>query len=204
MKVIGLTGGIGSGKSTVAELLRGRGFPVLDADYSARQVVAPGSPGLQAVLSHFGPRFASADGQLNRAALRQHMQGEPAAQHALNAILHPLIHQHLAGQLTQLAEAGHQLAFVEAALLLEAGSAARYDAILLVTAPYPIRLARVVARDGVSPAQARALMRRQWPDSRKKPLAHAVLVNGGDLRGLADRLDEALQRLGLPLAPPSM
>jgi dephospho-CoA kinase len=152
-------------------------------------------------LHHFGPHFLNADGQLNRAALRQHMQSEPAAQQALNAILHPLIRQHLADQIALVAEAGHQVAFVEAALLLEAGSAAQYDAILLVTAPFPTRISRVVARDGVSPAQARGLMRRQWPDSRKKPLAHAVLVNGGDLRTLADRLDAALLRLGLPLTP---
>lgn len=183
MKVVGITGGIASGKSEVERILA-QHHPVIDADQTSRQVVAPGSRGLAMVVDAFGKDILQADGALDRAALRTLIASDKTAQQRLNAILHPLIGQTIMGELAQLAAAGTPLAFVSAALMLESGSYKRYDRILLICAPQETRLQRLIARDGMDEELARALMGKQWADDKRRPYAQHIIENDGDLEAL--------------------
>lgn len=195
MRVIGLTGGIASGKSTVAVLIRELGYPVIDADAVARDVVQPGQIGLARIIDHFGGNFLQGDGRLNRHALRLRIARDPESQQQLNRILHPLIRAEITDRLHTLAEQGHRLAFVEAALMIESGSHERYEAIILVTAPESTRLRRLVNRDNMSHEQAKALMARQWDDARKRIHATHEIVNDGAKDALPAKLEAILRDL---------
>lgn len=201
MKVVGLTGGIGTGKSTVARLLRARGLPVLDADQAARDVVAPGEPALAAIVARFGAEVLAANGALDRAALRARIAHDPGARAALEAITHPAIFARLEAQLGELAQAGHPVAVVEAALMVETGSWRRYDAVLVVSCDPDTQLRRVLARDATSEADARALIAAQLPLSEKEAVATAVVWNVGSVEALEAAVDAAWEvvakRLGL-------
>ncbi len=192
MNVYGLTGGIASGKSAVAKFLNNRGIKVIDADQIARDVVRPGEDGLGRVAAAFGPDILLADGSLNRKELRIRIAQDAEAQALLNRIIHPLIRQRIANQLAELARAGTPFAFVEAALLLEAGSASRYDRIILVTAPKEERLKRLVSRDGMSKDLATKLMARQWTDEEKRLHADHEIVNDGSMATLEAKVDVLL------------
>lgn len=201
MKVVGLTGGIGTGKSTVARLLRARGLPVLDADQAARDVVAPGEPALAAIVARFGAEVLAANGALDRAVLRARIAHDPDARAALEAITHPAIFARLEAQLGELAQAGHPVAVVEAALMVETGSWRRYDAVLVVSCDPDTQLRRVLARDATSEADARALIAAQLPLSEKEAVATAVVWNVGSVEALEAAVDAAWEvvakRLGL-------
>jgi len=197
MRTIGITGGIASGKSVLTELLAD--YPVIDADQVSREAVAPGQPGLAAIAREFGPETLLPDGSLDRAKLRDMIARDPSAQKRLNAILHPLIHQAIGDKLAELAASGAELAFVSAALMIETGSYRRYDAVILVTAPFETRLQRLMRRDGMSEEAARGLMARQWTDEQKRPYADVTVVNDGDLEQLRRRAREALAQLGVAL-----
>lgn len=196
MKVVGLTGGIACGKSTVARSLTERhGIPVIDADQVARDVVAKGTEGLAAVVDAFGPEVLAPDGTLDRALLRRRVMGDPLARRTLEAITHPRIHQSVTDQLARMAVDGVPLAIVEAALLVETGSWRLYDALIVVACAPETQVARVVARDGVSPEDARAVLAAQLPLADKIAVAHHVVHNDGDLDALhaeVDRLAAAL------------
>lgn len=194
MKVFGITGGIASGKSAVESLLDPH--PVVDADQVARDVVAPGTKGLQSVSDHFGPAILLPDGQLNRAALRQQIAADRAAQQKLNQILHPIIIEEIKRRLAKLAET-HAVAFVSAALMMESGSFRNYDGVILVSAPEAERLRRLMARDGMDEQTARALMARQMPDAEKRPHCDVEIVNDGSLAELEQKTRAALQQLGV-------
>ncbi len=196
MKTIGITGGIASGKSCVADFLKG--FPHIDADQVARHVVAPGAVGLRRVVKTFGAAILQADGALNRARLRQIIAHDRNAQQTLNGILHPLIRAAIQEKLTDLARAGEPVAFVSAALMLETGSYRNYDAVLLITAPEEVRLARLLERDGMDERAARSLMAKQWDDERKRALATVEVINDGDLKTLEKKVWEALGALSIP------
>lgn len=197
MRVFGLTGGIAAGKSTVASQLRQRGWPVIDADLVARAVVEPGQPGLLEIQEKFGPAYIQPDGTLNRSAMRMRIANDPQAQAELNAILHPKIRQHIQNQLAELKATGHKVAFVEAALMIEAGSYRQYDGVLLVTAPYWQRVRRVQQRDGMAIADVRALIKRQMPDWQKRKYATCEVRNGGSQSQLVEQVELALQQLGI-------
>lgn len=193
MQTIGLTGGIASGKSSVARILNR--YPEIDADQVARRVVEPGSAGLQQVAAAFGPDILLADGNLNRAALRQRIAQDGEAQQRLNGILHPIIIAAIQARLRDLEQAGEEVAFVSAALMLESGSYRNYDAVVLVTAPEEIRLKRLLSRDGMEADLARKLMGRQWTDEKRRPYATVEIVNDGTLQDLEDRTRNALEVL---------
>lgn len=195
MRVFGLTGGIGTGKSTVAGLLRARGVPVIDADQVAREVVAPGSDGLAAIVEAFGPGALNADGSLDRPAMRARIMADASARATLEAITHPRIGARIGEQLAELAQSGCTLAGVEAALMVETGTAARYERLVVVNAPPEVQLARVVARDHVTPEQAASVLAAQWPMARKLALAHHVVQNDGGLDALAREVDQLLTEL---------
>lgn len=179
MRTFGLTGGIGTGKSTVAQLLRERGVPVIDADAVAREVVAPGSPALAEIARVFGPELLTPSGELDRPAMRRLITQDPEAKRGLELITHPRIGEGVTGRLESLAADGFELAGVEAALMVETGSWRRYDRLVVVTCAPEQQLARVMARDGVDEAAARAIIAAQLPLADKVAVAHHVIHNDG-------------------------
>lgn len=168
MLIIGLTGGIASGKTTVADLFAARGVPLVDADVSAREVVAPGSSGLAAVVEAFGSEILTTTGELDRRALRARVFGQPEERRRLESILHPLIRQHLQDSLQALSG---PYALLVAPLLLEGDLSKAVQRVLVVDVPEEVQIARVMSRDGSSREEAEAILRAQM--SRQERLARA-------------------------------
>jgi dephospho-CoA kinase len=192
---IGLTGGIASGKSTVAHRFADLGVPVIDADVAAREVVAPGKPGLASVISRFGPRVATENGELDRRALRELVFSDPAARRDLEAMLHPLIRAEMD---RGAAAAVGPYIVMAIPLLIEGGSRDRVDRILVVDVDEAVQLERVMARDHSSLEQARAILASQVPRTARLAAADDVLTNGGtvtELRQGVDRLHQQYLRL---------
>jgi dephospho-CoA kinase len=195
---IGLTGGIASGKSTVAQRFLDLGVPVIDADEAARAVVAPGTPGLVAVIGRFGPSVVAKNGDLDRRALRDLIFSDAGSRRDLEAILHPLIR----ADMEQRAErATGPYIVMSIPLLVEGGSRDRVDRILVVDVDDAVQLQRLMARDGSSLAQAQAILASQASRSARLAAADDVLLNAGtvtDLRQAVDRLNEKYLRLRQP------
>lgn len=204
---VGLTGNAASGKSTVARVWEAAGVPVVSADALAREVVAPGTEGLAAVVEAFGPGVLDADGVLDRAALRAIVLQDPAARRRLEGITHPRIADLRAARLHDLAEAGHRLVVSEIPLLFEAGLENTVDRVVLVEAPASLRLARLVEDRGLAPPEARALLAAQQDPATKRAGAHHHLPNEEDLATLETRALALLERLrdeaGTDEAPPA-
>jgi dephospho-CoA kinase len=187
---IGLTGGIASGKSTVAQRFMELGVPVIDADAAARAVVAPGKPGLAAVSKRFGPRVLAENGELDRRALRDLIFKDPGLRRDLEAILHPLIRADME-QSAELAVGPY--AVMDIPLLVEGGSRDRVDRVLVVDVDEAAQLERVMARDRCTLEQARAILASQASRSARLAAADDVLLNTGtvtDLRQAVDHLHE--------------
>lgn len=189
---VGLTGGIGAGKSAVSALLAERGAVVIDADELAREVVAPGSPGLAAVVGEFGPGVLRPDGALDREALGARVFADPAARRRLEEIVHPLVRAETARRIAALPP--DAIVVHDVPLLVEAGLAGEYDLVLVVEAPRQVRLARLAAR-GLPPAQARARMDSQAPDARRRAVADVVVDNAGTPEDLRERVAQVWERL---------
>jgi dephospho-CoA kinase len=193
--VFGLTGGIGSGKSTVASLLRERGVPVVDADELARAAVAPGSDGLAELARAFGAEMLDAAGALDRKKLGAVVFAEPEQRARLNAILHPRV-RHLAQQrFAELERSGVGLAAYDVPLLFEVGLERQYRPIVVVAATEAQQIARVMKRDGLTEEQARSRVRAQLPLGEKQRRADYVIDNDGALEKLAPQVDALLERL---------
>lgn len=184
--VVGLTGGIGSGKSAAAALFAQRGVHVVDADDAARWVVEPGTPGLAGLVQLFGTDILQADGQLDRAALRALIFAEPAKRKQVEQLLHPLIRQALDDNL---ASAQTPYAILVSPLLIEAGQYQRVQRVLVVDVPEALQLQRVLQRDGVDETQVRAILAAQL--SREQRLQHAddIIRNDGTLEQLEQQVD---------------
>jgi dephospho-CoA kinase len=191
MRVYGLTGNIGSGKSTVAQLLRDRGVPVVDADQVAREVVEPGTPGLQRVAARF-PGVLTADGRLDRKALAARVFADAAERAALNGIVHPLIAEEVGRRMGELAGQGHAFSVYEAALIVENGLDAALDGLIAVTAPEAEVLRRVSLRDGMGEADLRARLAAQLPAEHKIARADFVIENAGVRAELDAKVDRVL------------
>lgn len=203
MKVIGLTGGIATGKSTAASILRRRfGASVIDADEVAREIVAPGEPAFEEIVHHFGPEVLDAAGRIDRGALRQRMAASAEDRRALEAITHPAIRARIAERLGACRKAGAAVAFVEAALLVETGSYRGYDALWVVTCDPATQWSRLLARDGRSEAESRAIIAAQLPLAEKERVADQVIRNDGDEAALWQELQRAWSASGL-LSPAS-
>ena len=183
---IGLTGGIGSGKSTVSALLAARGAVVIDADRIAREVVEPGTPGLAAVVDAFGADVVTADGSLDRPALAAVVFGDPEARKRLDGIVHPLVRSRAA----ELASAAPEDAVVvhDVPLLVETGQAGSYDLVLVVEADPETRVSRLVRR-GLTADDARARMAAQATDEQRRAVADVVLDNSGTEAELAAQVE---------------
>jgi len=173
---IGLTGGIGSGKSTVSRLLAEHGAVIIDADAIAREVVEPGTPGLTAVVEAFGTTVRAADGSLDRPVLAAVVFADPEARGRLDAIVHPLVR----ARATEIAAAAPPDAVVvnDVPLLVETGQAGSYDLVLVVEADAETRVARLVQR-GLTASDAKARMAAQATDEERRAVADVVLDNSG-------------------------
>ena len=189
---VGLTGGLGSGKSTVAALLGEHGAVIIDADVVAREVVRAGTPGFAAVVAQFGPGVLGPDGELDRAALARIVFADGAALDELNAIVHPLVGSRSA----ELAAAVPPGAVVvhDIPLLAENGLADRFDTVVVVEADREIRLARLAER-GLTRAEAEARMAAQATDEQRRAIADEIVRNDGDLDSLARQIDRLWDRL---------
>jgi dephospho-CoA kinase len=183
---IGLTGGIGSGKSTVAALLADRGAVVVDADRIAREVVEPGTPGLAAVVDAFGPGVLTADGSLDRPALAAVVFADPAARARLDDVVHPRVRAR-AAELVAAAPADAVVVH-DIPLLVETGQAGSYDLVLVVEADLETRVRRLVDR-GLTEQDARARIASQATDAQRRAVADVVLVNDGAREELAAQVD---------------
>ena len=191
MFVVGLTGGIGSGKSAVANCFRQLGITVVNADDASRGVVEPGSTALAAIAGHFGPGILLADGSLDRAALRARIFADAAAKQWLEALLHPLIAEWIA---QRLAEAQGPYAILESPLLLETSQHERVQRVLVVDVPEQVQIARATARDANSQAQIKAIIASQLPRQERLARADDVLDNSGDLASLPAKVASLHQR----------
>lgn len=198
MRVVGLTGGIASGKSTVSEMFRALGADVIDADQVARDVVAPGTPGLLEVARRF-PGVVDAAGHLDRTALGARVFADSAERRALEAIVHPRIREEVARRTEALARAGRQVVLYDAALLIENGLHRGMEGVILVSAPEAVQRARLVARDGLDDAAISARLAAQLPLADKRAHATWVVDNGGTLdetRAQVRRIWEAIRGSG--------
>ncbi|RMG96498.1 MAG: dephospho-CoA kinase [Deltaproteobacteria bacterium] len=184
MEVYGLTGGIGSGKSTVAALLQDYGIPVVSADELSRIVVAPGTEGLDRVVEAFGPGVLDDEGRLDRAKLAAEVFADPERRRKLESILHPLIRDRYEQVLDALEKAGHPVVVYEVPLLFEKGLQGDMKGVILVTASDDLRVRRVMERDGTTEAHVRARMAAQMPEAEKRARADYVVENDGDLDDL--------------------
>lgn len=202
MRIIGLTGGIASGKSTVGRMLRARGICVVDADELAREAVAPGSPALERIRARFGDAVVARDGTLDRAALGAIVFTDAAARTALNAITHPEVARLAAERFARLAAEGRDLVVYEVPLLFENNLEALMDRTVLVACSAEQQLARVQARDGLDEAAARARIAAQMPLEEKRKRASVVIENDADLATLTDRVD-AVWRAIEAVQPPA-
>lgn len=189
MKTVGLTGGIATGKSTVAQMLRERGIPVVDADQLSREVVAPGTAGLQAVVARFGSDVLAEDGTLDRAALRHIVLADPEAKKDLEGITHPLIQHATIAWMSARAEAGEPVAVLEAALLVETGSYQFYDHLVVVTCDPATQKARLMARNEIDASAADRWLSAQLPLSAKEAVATHIIRNDGDRSALQRQVD---------------
>lgn len=194
-RLIGLTGGIASGKSTVGRLLAEQhGAVLIDADQVARQVVEPGQPALAALVEALGSGILTADGQLDRAAMRQRISEEPATRSTLEGITHPAIRDAMLGQVQRAFGRGAELVVVEAALLVETGSYKHYPELWVVSCSEATQLERLVGRDGMSEEAARKLIATQLPAKEKEAVATTVIRNDGSAEDLAQAVARALAR----------
>jgi dephospho-CoA kinase len=194
VRIWGLTGNIGSGKSTVGRMLAARGIPVVDADQVAREVVEPGRPALRDIASRF-PDAVRPDGSLDRKALAARVFADPQERQALNAIVHPRIAEEVATRMAELAASGEKVAVYEAALIVENGLQRGMDGLIVVTAPPEVQIDRLRRRDGMTEEEARARIAAQLPAAEKTREATVVLENAGSEAELAAMVDELVDRL---------
>ncbi|HBT47257.1 MAG TPA: dephospho-CoA kinase [Peptococcaceae bacterium] len=196
MKVIGLTGGIASGKSTVAGILASLGAKVIDADMIAREIVEPGRPAWEDIKAAFGEEYLRADGTVDRRALGSLVFRDPEAREKLNAITHLRIKEEIVRRLKALhKEDPEGVVVVEAALLLEAGMERTVDEVWVVTAPEEVRLKRLMERDNLSLEEARRRIEAQWPDEKRLKLASRVIDTDKDLAATAQEVEALWRKL---------
>lgn len=184
MVVVGLTGGIASGKSTVSQMLAALGAEVIDADRLAREAVLPGTTGWEEVVARFGPEVLGPGGEIDRPRLGARVFADPAARSALEAIVHPRVAAATDRRLAEIARCRPEAVVVlDVPLLFETGMhrTGRLAAVVVVWVPEAIQLERLMARDGIGAAEARARLAAQMPIDRKKALADRVIDNSGTL-----------------------
>ena len=188
---VGLTGGMGSGKSTVAGMLRAHGFEVIDADQVAREVVEPGEPALAAIVAHFGDGVLTADGRLDRGALADIVFSDPAQRVALEGITHPAIHAEIARrEAAARADDPAAVIVVDHPLIIETGQVDDFDELIVVLASRDTRVRRLAEHRGMDPDDARARMDHQATDDERRAVATWSVDNDGDRAELQATVEE--------------
>ena len=195
---VGLTGGIGSGKSEVSRRLAARGAVILDADVASREVVAPGTPGLARIAEAFGPEVIGPDGALDRERLGGIVFADPAQRERLNAIVHPLVRQWMrAGERAAAGSGRDGLVVVhDVPLLAEGGRRGDFDLVVVVDVPPELQVERLVSQRGMAADQARARMAAQATRQQRLAVADIVIGNSGSLADLDRRVAEVWAELG--------
>lgn len=193
--ILGLTGGIATGKSTVASLLRDRGIKVIDADVIAREVVEPGKPAYKVIVRHFGADILKPDGNINRKKLGDIVFSNDAERQVLNAIVHPEVRKLMQEQAEQAKQAGEPLVFLDIPLLFESKLQHMVEKIVVVYVPEEVQLHRLMERDELDEEQAKKRLRSQLPIEQKKQAADFVIDNQGSREETARQVDEMLDRL---------
>lgn len=183
MLLVGLTGGIGSGKSTVARLLERRGAAVIDADQLAREAIAKGTPGFERVVEAFGSEILRPDGDLDRSALAARIFADPAQKATLEAIVHPEVARRF-GELVDDYRASERIVVYVTPLLVELGLAPAFDVVVVVTASPHLRVSRVASERGLSPDDVRGRMAAQATDDQRVEVADVLIDNDGSLAEL--------------------
>ena len=179
--VVGLTGGMGAGKSVVSQILRSLGYPVFDADQVARGLYDTDADLLRAVADRFGPAVFHEDGTLSRPGLAKVVFGDPGALADLNDMVHPAVSRAFAHWKSAAEKRGAAVVFREAAILFESGSHADCDQVWAVSAPWPLRLQRIRDRNGWSVSEVEARVSHQWPSEKVNSKADVVVVNDGSV-----------------------
>lgn len=193
MMRIGLTGGIASGKSTVSDWFRKHGFPVIDADLIARQVVEPGEEGLNQVIKAFGPEIKRTDGTLDRARLGSIIFQDPEKRRILNGLLHPLIRRKMREQMEVCEAQGHAAVVLDVPLLFEGSFSGWTDRTIVVYVTRETELDRLMQRDHLTEAEALMRIKAQMPLDEKKKHADAVIDNDGTAAGTERQLTNLLK-----------
>ncbi len=202
IRVFGLTGGVASGKSTVAAMVRQLGIDVIDADALAREVVAVGSEGLAEIVRAFGPKVLSPDGSLDRKGLGRLVFSDPKARLELNGIVHPRIGAETKAQVAQLEAAGVSLACYEAALLVENGLADTFRPLVVVALGPELQRSRLTVRDRIAEQEADERLASQLPLADKVAAADYVIDNAGPRSQLASRVAEVVADIRSQVAAP--
>lgn len=179
VRVIGLTGGIATGKSTVASFFTEKGAVVIDADLLSREAVCPGSQALQAIVALFGPEMLLPDGSLDRKRLGRVVFAEIEKRRRLEEIIHPEIRRLAEERIAHAAETGHRVVFYMAPLLIESGASDRVDEIWVVTVSPNVQLKRLLERDGLSREEAERIISSQMPLAEKESHGRLVIDNSG-------------------------
>ena len=197
---IGLTGGIGSGKSTFGALLQKRGAALVDSDQIARQVTGPGGAAIAAIAQRFGPEFVDDTGALDRGRMRELAYSAPDARTALEAIVHPLVSLHSSQQAQAAEDAGTRVIVFDVPLLVESGRwVQRLDAVIVIDCPPAVQNQRVVSRSGLNRSTVEAILAAQSPRNIRRASADIVVHNGDNctLADLQKMAEQVATRLGL-------
>jgi dephospho-CoA kinase len=181
MLKIAITGGAGTGKSTVARMFAELGGEVLDADAMARKAVAVGAPAWRELRRVYGAKFFHENGELNRSKLSQRVFADPEARRRLNGLIHPRVEAELQARVAELARRGVALVLVEVPLLFETGREAAFDRVIVVAAPEADQIRRLRARDHRGEAEIQGILAAQWPLQDKVARGDYVVDNGGEL-----------------------
>jgi dephospho-CoA kinase len=194
VKLVGLTGGVGSGKSTVGAMLRELGAEVVDADEATHAVYEPGTPGFAAVVREFGEEYVR-DGHIDRRRLGEHVFSDADARRRLNAIVHPLVREWMAARTAEAAERSAKVVVQDVPLLFENGLERLYSSVVLVYVPEDIQVERLVHGRGISPERALEMIGAQMPIEDKRRLAHHVIDNSSTIEETRAQVEQLWRRL---------
>lgn len=195
MKIVGLTGGIASGKSTVSQILQDKGLVVLDADIFAREVVAPGTFGLKAIVDHYGSEIINSQGELDRKKLGQKIFNDATQRGVLERITHPLIQLRAREEIRLLRRLNHRLIFYDAALIFEKGLNKNFEKTIVVNCTQENQIKRLMQRDSLTEAKAKEIISAQWPLDKKAAAADFVIENNGTKAEILKQIEEILKIL---------